>query len=134
MSGIEAAFFGALARDAEQKTSKAGKLYLRFTARIGDGDAAQWVSVLAFDERALEAADKFTKGARVYVEGRLSIDEWVGQDGAKRSGLTIMSFHCRLAAIGRNRVKSSDTPKSQGTNRSANAAAADPDLDDPLPF
>jgi len=49
MSGIEAAFFGVLARDAEGKTSKTGKSYVRFTARVGDGDSVQWVSVLAFD-------------------------------------------------------------------------------------
>lgn len=44
MSGIEAAMFGALGRDAEAKTSKSGKNYLRLNIRVGDGDAAQWVN------------------------------------------------------------------------------------------
>jgi len=106
MSGIEAAFFGALGRDAERKTSQAGRSYLRLNARVGDGDSVQWVSVMAFDEHALEAAEKFTKGARVYVEGRLSISEWIASDGAKRHGLSVMSWHCRLSQIGRNKSRS----------------------------
>jgi single-stranded DNA-binding protein len=103
MSGIEAAFFGALGRDAEAKTSKTGKAYLRLNMRVGDGDGAQWVSVMAFDQNAIDAADKLLKGARVYVEGSLSVTEWSGQDGVKRHGLSVMSWHCRLAQIGRNR-------------------------------
>jgi len=56
MSGIECAFFGALGRDAERKTSQAGRSYLRLNIHVGDGDSVQWVSVVAFDEHALEAA------------------------------------------------------------------------------
>lgn len=105
MSAIECAFFGALGRDAEHKTSQGGRPYLRLSVRVGDDDGAQWVSVLAFDERALEQADKFIRGARLYVEGRLSTSEWTGADGAKRFGLSVMSWHCRLAEIGRNKAK-----------------------------
>ena len=105
MSGIEAAFFGALARDAESKTAASGKRYLRLNVRVGDGDSAQWVNVTAFDTKAIETAEKLLKGARVYIEGRLSLDEWTAQDGAKRHGLSLMSWHCRLSEIGRNRPK-----------------------------
>jgi single-stranded DNA-binding protein len=75
MSGIETAFFGALAADAEQKVSKAGKSYLRLRLRVGDGDGAQWVSVMCFDPDAIAVTDKLVKGARCYVEGRISLDE-----------------------------------------------------------
>ena len=102
---IEAAFFGALGQVAEQKISKSGRPYLRFSVRIGDGDGAQWVSVLAFDPQAVDIADKFVRGARVYVEGKLSTSEWTGQDGKPRFGLSVMSFHCRLAQIGRQKGK-----------------------------
>jgi len=105
MSAIECAFFGALGRDAESKTSKAGRAYLRLNVRVGDGDATQWVSVTSFDPDAVKVVDNLRKGARVYIEGRISLDEWTGQDGAKRRGLSCMSFHTRLAAIGRNKRK-----------------------------
>jgi hypothetical protein len=62
MSGIEVAFFGSLGRDAEAKTSKAGKAYLRLNVRVGD--AAQWISVTAFDAKATEQSDKIRQGCQ----------------------------------------------------------------------
>ena len=110
MSGIECAFLGTLGQDAELKISKSGRSYLRFSMRVGDGDSAQWLSVLAFDPEAIVIADRFVSGACVYVEGRLSTNEWTGQDGEKRLGLSVMSWHCRLAQIGRQKVRR-DTEK-----------------------
>jgi single-stranded DNA-binding protein len=128
MSGIEAAFFGALAADAEQKVSKADRRYLRFRVRVGDGDSAQWVSVMSFDERAIDVADKMTKGARIYCEGRLEISEWRGQDGAQRHGLSCMSWHTRLAQIGRQK------PKRERANGTHKHSEIDPLPDDNIPF
>jgi single-stranded DNA-binding protein len=132
MSGIEAAFFGALGGDAEKKTSKTGKPYLRLNVRVGDGEGATWVSVLAFDPRAIEQADKFLKGARCYIKGRLSADEWTAQDGTKRHGLSVLSWYTRLSEIGRNKSvrKNGDAkPRPQEKPASANAF-----YDDEIPF
>jgi single-stranded DNA-binding protein len=128
MSGIECAFFGALSRDAELKVSKAGKRYLRLNVRAGDGDTAQWVSVMCFDEKAIDVAEQMTKGARVYCEGRLEVTEWAGQDGAKRHGLSCMSWHTRLAQIGRQK------PKRERNNGTDKHNEIDPTLNDPIPF
>jgi single-stranded DNA-binding protein len=129
MSGIEAAFFGVLGRDAESKVSGSGKHYLRLNVRVGDGDAVQWVNVTAFDTKAIEAAEKFVKGARVYIEGRLSLNEWTAQDGSKRHGLSAASWHCRLSEIGRNKPKRAAQAEAQPI-----AAAARPAFDDDIPF
>jgi single-strand DNA-binding protein len=130
MSAIEAAFFGALGGDAESKTSKAGKPYLRLNVRVGaDRDTAQWVSVTAFDARAIEQADKFLKGSRVYVEGKLRCDEWTNAEGVKRHGLSVLSWHCRLAEIGRNKPKR-PRDKEQAAPRSVN----DPPFNDGIGF
>jgi single-stranded DNA-binding protein len=123
MSGIEAAFFGALGRDAESKTSKTGKNYLRLNLRVGDGDTAQWVSVMTFDQSAIDAAASMTKGARVYIEGKLSLDEWSGQDGVKRHGLSVLSWHTRLSQIGRNKP-TRESNKSARDPASANNSTA----------
>jgi single-strand DNA-binding protein len=134
MSAIEAAFFGALGRDCESKTSKAGKPYLRLNVRVGDDrDDAQWISVLAFDPRAIEQAEKFVKGAKVYIEGRLSADEWTNAEGVKRFGLSVMSWHCRLAEIGRN--KSKRAAASGDKEQAPKAATSANDFhDDEIPF
>jgi single-stranded DNA-binding protein len=124
---IECAFFGSLARDAETKTSKTGKTYLRLNVRTGDGDTALWVNTMAFDPEAIAAADRMLKGAKVYIEGRLSLDEWTAQDGSKRHGLSVMSFHCRLAAIGRNKAK-----RERATESPAPGAAVP--FNDDIPF
>jgi single-strand DNA-binding protein len=96
MSGIEAATFGTLARDAELKTSRNGKPYLRATIAVS-GEAATWVNATIFDQAAIDNAAKLIMGARVYVEGRISINEWTDRDGKQRHGLSIMSWHCRLS-------------------------------------
>jgi single-stranded DNA-binding protein len=131
MSGIECAFFGALSRDAEAKTSSKGKRYVRLNVRVGEADA-QWVNVLCFDQQAIEQAGKLTKGAKVYVEGgALKIDEWTGSDGAKRHGLSCMSWHCRLSEIGRNKPKRQrkPTPAPPSPQR-----GGDDFYSDPVPF
>jgi single-strand DNA-binding protein len=107
---IEAALFGTLGRNAESKTSKNGRSYLRLNIACGEGDATQWVAAMVFDEHAIAVADKLVKGARVYLEGKLSLNEWTTSDGTTRSGLSVISWHCRLSQIGRAKVKS-EKPK-----------------------
>jgi single-strand DNA-binding protein len=119
---IEAALFGTLGRDAERKTSKNGKPYLRATIAVSEGEATTWVNATIFDQTAIDNAAKLVKGARVYVEGRISINEWTDRDGKQRHGLSIMSWHCRLAQIGRAKAKS-EKPK---------PAAAGAAFDDPI--
>ena len=123
---IEAALFGTLSRDAERKTSKTGKPYLRLNVACSEGESVTWISAMVFDERAIAVADKLVKGAQVYLEGKLSLSEWVGQDGEKRVGLNMMSWHCRLSQIGRAKTKSE---KPKPVPQPANDGAA---FDDPI--
>lgn len=113
MSGIEAAFFGALGRDADLKTSKAGKNYLRLNVRVGDGDDTQWVNVVSFDPEALAAAERLVKGARVYVEGGLKLDKWTTADNTERTGLSCMARLTRVPQIGANKPRK-EKPSSDG--------------------
>jgi single-stranded DNA-binding protein len=147
---IEFACLASLVRDAEAKTSKAGKQYLRLNVRTGDGDAAQFINATVFDAEAIATVDQLKKGGRVYIEGRLSLDKWTAQDGSERHGLSAAVWHCRLSQIGRNRPRrpaSEDRPKAAASGR-ARAAASDyapigadsrppkghPAFDDDMPF
>jgi single-stranded DNA-binding protein len=100
---IETAFFGFLAADAEQRTSQAGKPWVRMRVGVGKDDAVQWVSVAAFG-RAAETAAELKKADRVYVEGTIKLDTWRGNDGVERHGLSVAAFKCeRTHQIGRNK-------------------------------
>jgi single-stranded DNA-binding protein len=105
--------------------------------RCGDGDAAQWINAMTFDPEAIAHAVKFVKGARIYLEGTLRLDAWTGADGGQRHGLSAMSWHTRLAAIGRNRPPKKDRVSvaagTAGDDRQRRGVA-DRDLDDPIPF
>jgi single-stranded DNA-binding protein len=129
---IECAFFGTLGRDCERKVSASGKRYLRLSVRIGDGDGAQWVSVLAFDPEAIEVVDQLVQGARVYVEGKLELSVWTSNGGVRRQGLSVMSWHCRLSAIGRNRPKKKPSQDPAPTPKEPERAIDD--LNDSVPF
>ena len=60
--GIECAFFGTIGQDAEPKTGKSAKPFLRLSVRVGDGDDVQWVTVLAFDPDAVEQSPTVSPG------------------------------------------------------------------------
>lgn len=116
MNGIEAAFFGTLTRDADHRTSKAGKPFTMLNAVAGDGEGRQYVSVVVFGEAALGIAT-LEKGRRIYVEGKIAIDEWTGRDGARRAGFKVTSFHAiEVSKIGRRRERKAgdDTPAASG--------------------
>ena len=138
MSGIEAAFFGNLNRDAERKTSGTGKAYLRASLRVGDGDKVQWINLTVFDHEAIAHADKFLKGAAIYAEGRLTLDNWKAADGADRHGLSVLSWHCRLAQIGRNKPKKKPAARrgqpGQRRARLKRRRSNGGELDDEIPF
>jgi len=107
MTGIEAAFVGVVAVPPDLKTSKAGKTWCALLIRVGDGDGAQFVRVAAFQEMA-EIAAKLAKGSSVYVEGRLTLNQWTDQSGADRHGLNVAaSLVHPLAQIGRRKPKPS---------------------------
>ena len=126
---IEAALFGTLGRDAESKTSKNGRPYLRLNIACGEGDATQWVAAMVFDESAIAVANKLVKSARVYLEGKLVLNEWTTSDGTTRTGLSVMSWHCRLSQIGRAKAKlEKPTPAPQS------APAGAPPFDDEITF
>jgi single-strand DNA-binding protein len=138
---IDVAFYGFLAADAEARTSKAGKQWVRLRVGIGKDEDIQWVSVAVFG-KAIEAAAELRKGDRCYIEGAIKLESWRGQDGVERHGLSVAAFKCdRTHQIGRHRPKrerddSGGVSAAGGTAKrsSAGATAGDSDPDDQIPF
>jgi single stranded DNA-binding protein len=104
MNGIESAFVGRVATEPELRTSSAGKPWAAFNVGVGAGDNIQWARVAVFGEAAECVAGSLEKGDRVYVEGRLQLNEWTAKDGEKRAGLSVAAWKCeKLGQIGRNK-------------------------------
>jgi single-stranded DNA-binding protein len=130
MTGIEAAFAGVVARDAEQRTSKAGKPYVRFGVGVGYGDATEWINVTTFSQSLIEIAAALTKGSKVYIEGQLRVDRWTAQDGAAKVGLSAVAFRLELLNQIGNRRPRQQKRKTAVTANGVYAA----ELNDEIPF
>jgi len=62
----------------------------RYTTSEGEQrDETEWFTVSAWNRLAETCNQYVTKGMKVYVEGRLKSDEWVGQDGQPRFRMEI---------------------------------------------
>jgi single-stranded DNA-binding protein len=112
-----------------------------------DGQEAKstWVNVKMFGEKAQAATDTLVKGDRVYVEGRLSLDEWTAGDGNQRHGLSCLANVAHpLGRIGNRRHRPTSGDQTDGQYRRAAAARppiggrgrndADPMESDDQPF
>ena len=128
---------GNVGRDAELRflangTAKATiSLAVNRNLRGPDGEWKQetdWFNIVAWRELAERVATgerALTKGQMVYVEGRLSIRSWEGEDGEKQYRTEIVANS--VQALGAKREGGSNT------NNGWQTAGADTDPDD-LPF
>ena len=56
----------------------------RYTANGEQQEETEWFRVVAWNRLAETCNNYVTRGMKIYVEGRLRSDSWVGQDGQTR--------------------------------------------------
>ena len=128
---IECAFYGFCARDADARTSQAGKPWVRLSIGVGKDDAVQWVQVAVFGKAAEQAAG-LKKSDRCYIEGTIKLDRWTGHDGTERHGLSVAAFKCEPThRIGRNKPNRNNKEREFG---SAPAVVGGAEFDDEIPL
>ena len=115
---------GALSRVPELKTSKSGKPYVTATIKVATDNAAEFWSVLAFSESAQAEPSRLGEGDKVSVQGPLKVEPYTGRDGQSRINRTIFADH--VLALRQPRERKSRAENSTG--------AADPSLNDSIPF
>ena len=105
MNGIHAAFTGRIGKDAEIRTTRAGKPWAAFPVAVDtdvDSEAGTaWVRVALFGDTVGALAPRLTKAAQVYVEGRLTLRSWTDADGKARAGLSVAASLVQPMGVGR---------------------------------
>ena len=148
---------GNLTRDPEVRYLSSGKAIAelrmavnrRFKTATGEErDETCFVNVSVWGRQAETCSQYLSKGAPVFVEGRLKYDEWE-KDGQKHNRLSVVAERVQFMGAPRRGAEFSDTaadgdagpggrPSPQGAPASRNAPPADefqPPVDeDNLPF
>ena len=80
---------GRMARDAEMRTSQAGKAFARFTVAVdraakNEERAADFISCVAFGRSAELIGNYFPKGKEILLEGHIQTGSYEAKDGTKR--------------------------------------------------
>jgi single-stranded DNA-binding protein len=84
MIGIEAACVGTLTRETDHRISKNGTPFTLLNIQVGDSDSRQYVSAIVFGDVSLKVAN-LERSRYVYLEGKIELSEWTGQDGKTRA-------------------------------------------------
>ena len=80
----------------------------RYTTQGGQREETQWFRVSAWNRLAETCNQYVVKGMKVYVDGRLNVREYVGQDGQTRTSVDVNAFDVKFL----NRP--GDNPPAQG--------------------
>jgi hypothetical protein len=80
---------GVLEKPPVRLTSKAGKPYLRASARDGNGPDAKWWTIFAFAEAAIEAIKALTLGEAFAASGPFEASVWAPEGREPRVNLTM---------------------------------------------
>ena len=97
----------------------------RYTTSQGEQrEETEWFRVVAWNRLAEQCNQFLTKGRRVYVEGRLKSDSWVGNDGQTRF----------TNEINANQIVFLDSGSTEGGPPSDVTAPGASDMADDLPW
>ena len=92
---------GNLGRDAELKATSSGSSVLDFSVavneHVGEGKTrANWIDVALWGKRAEGLAPYLRRGVKVCVHGRLRQRTWEGDDGVRRSAVSVVADDIEL--------------------------------------
>lgn len=101
---------GNLTRDPDLRTTKGGQSFCEFSLAINrlvklhDGQEREetcFVDLTIWGKQADACKKYLTKGRSVYVEGRLTLDQWESETGERKSRLRVVAE--RISFIGGGR-------------------------------
>jgi len=128
-------FTGNLGKNAELKTTQAGKNVCTFSVAVksgyGDNAKTTWAICAIFGKRAEGQLPQYlVKGQQVAISGEVQLDEWE-KDGVKNKALKVMVNSLDL--IGEKKAEQ-QAPMQQPTQPVAQPAPMTDNFDDDIPF
>ncbi|HQU92826.1 MAG TPA: single-stranded DNA-binding protein [Pyrinomonadaceae bacterium] len=144
---------GNLGRDPELRYTPQGLAVCDFSMATNERkkdksgeyqNVPTWFRVTLWRNQAELASKYLTKGSQVYVEGRVSLEEWTDRDGNTRQTLTVQGTDMQFIGSGARNEDfggDSETPQFAGpanagssSSGSTGSAAAPAAADDDIPF
>lgn len=138
MSFSKITVIGNLGRDPELRYTPAGDAVCDFSVAVNDRkrdkagefqDLTTWYKVTLWRKLAENASKYLTKGKQVYVEGRLSVEEWTDRDSNKRFSLVIQGSDVQFLGDLRGSDDSSSGYSAGGANSADNFNQSDEPVD-----
>ncbi|MGN0940427.1 MAG: single-stranded DNA-binding protein [Selenomonadaceae bacterium] len=117
---------GRLARDPDVRSTQSGRTYARMTIAVDrrmsrnaapGQQTADFINLVAWEQRAEFAGNYLHKGTKIVVEGRLQARSYDAQDGTKRYVTEVVVDNIEFAES-----KKSDTSASYGGGQSYGGA------------
>jgi hypothetical protein len=81
---------GALFRNAERKTSKAGKIYVTATVKAVAGNESEFWRLIVFSESAQAELMRLADGDKLAAQGAMKIELYRANDGSEKLSRTLM--------------------------------------------
>jgi len=142
---------GNLGRDPELRYTPQGTAVCNFSVATNERrrdkageqqDVTTWFRVNAWGRQAENVSKYLSKGRRVYVEGRLHVEEWTDRDGKQRYTLEVnasdVQFLDSAADVEGIPVRQSEQAapsSSRGASGGGGGRSSEPEIeDDEIPF
>ena len=95
----DVSLIGRLTRECELVTTEGGTDIASMRIAVDRrGNGAVFVDVKCFEGQARACAEHLAKGRQVAISGRLELDQWQTDDGAKRSRLYVIAQGVQFVA------------------------------------
>jgi single-strand DNA-binding protein len=141
---------GNLGRDPELRYTPQGTAVCNFSVATNERrrdkageqqDITTWFRVNAWGRQAENVSKYLAKGRRVYVEGRLHVEEWTDRDGKQRYTLEVNASDVQFLDSAADvegipvRQSESSAPPAQRAAGGGGGRSSEPDIeDDEIPF
>ena len=143
---------GNLGRDPELRYTPQGVAVCDFSMATNERkrdksgeyqEVPTWFRITLWRNQAENASKYLKKGSPVYIEGRLSLEEWTDRDGNTRQSLSVQATEMHFISGGaknedfsgeREEAPQFAGPANAGGSSSSGSTSTPPPMDDDIPF